>query len=97
LIGDRASSMKRGVQSQDVIVEKRTSNINVCVSPELRSQLQELLVRRFRRKGHRLSMSDLGREAFYLLLDQEEQNQKDEQWTSRTSSQPDSGRNGTGC
>jgi hypothetical protein len=60
---------------RDVIVEKQGLIISVRLSTELRERLAGLQDRRFTSKGHRLSFSDLAREALFLLLEREEGSQ----------------------
>lgn len=53
-------------------VEKQDTSVNVCMPRELRIRLEKLQAARLGARGHRLSLSDLAREAIFLLLEREE-------------------------
>lgn len=60
---------------QSAVAEKADTTINVCMPREMRERIEAVRDRRLVAKGHRLSLSDLAREAFFLLLEREEANQ----------------------
>lgn len=55
-------------QSKPALLPKITARVDVWMSEEMKSELEALLVSRCAANGHRLSLSDLGREAFLRLL-----------------------------
>lgn len=49
-----------------------TAHVDVWMTDEMKARLDALLLTRARQLGHRLSLADLGREAFLRLLEKEE-------------------------
>lgn len=55
---------------------KMTTHVDVWMTEDMKQRLDALLLSRIRRLGHRLSLADLGREAFLRLLEDEDANEE---------------------
>lgn len=66
----KTRSMSSAVTTKPAALPKVTVRVDVWMTEDMKDQIDALLLARMSATGHRLTLSDLGREAFLLLLKQ---------------------------